>query len=324
MKPTQLLPPALVLLLVGCGREEGKPRGDLPGAGGGRPAETVSLGEARNGFQTKLTRRESAGEPVREPPARLFRTVHYESPAGKLAAYLSVIPEDGKKRPAIVWIHGGDCNTIGGTPWKEARPDNDQTAGAFRKAGIVMLFPSLRGGNDNPGVKEGFFGEVDDVLAAADFLAKQPGVDPDRVYLGGHSTGGTVVLLAAEYPGKFRAVFPFGPVDDVRGYGPEFCPFDLADRRELEVRAPGRWLHAVTSPTFVFEGTEQPGNAPVLQTLARASTNPKVHVHPVRGANHFSILAPVTELIAQKILRDEGPETNIAFTEEELNSLFGR
>jgi acetyl esterase/lipase len=324
MKPTQLILPALLLLLVGCGREEGKPRGDLPGAGGGRQAETVSLADARRGFQTKLARRESAGEPVAQPPTRLFRTVRYESPAGKLGAYLSVTPADGKKRPAIVWVTGGDCNTIDDGVWKAAPRNNDQTAGAFRKAGIVMLFPSLRGGNDNPGVKEGFFGEVDDVLAAADFLGKQPGVDPDRVYLGGHSTGGTLALLAAEYPGRFRAVFPFGPVDDVGGYGPEFCPFNLADRRELELRAPGRWLNAVTSPTFVFEGTEQPGNAPVLRSLARASTNPKVHIHPVRGANHFSILAPVTELIAQKILRDEGPETNISFTEEELNKLFGK
>ena len=33
-----------------------------------------------------------------------------------------------------------------------------------------MMFPSLRGGNNNPGSKEGFFGEVDDVLAAADLL----------------------------------------------------------------------------------------------------------------------------------------------------------
>lgn len=56
-----------------------------------------------------------------------------------------------------------------------------------------MMFPSLRGGNDNPGVKEGFLAEVDDVLAAADFLGKQNYVDPGRIYLGGHSTGGTLV-----------------------------------------------------------------------------------------------------------------------------------
>ena len=66
-----------------------------------------------------------------------------------------------------------------------------------------MMFPSLRGGNDNPGNKEGFLGEVDDVLAAADFLSKQEFVDPNRIYLGGHSTGGTLVLLVAACSNKF-------------------------------------------------------------------------------------------------------------------------
>lgn len=46
-----------------------------------------------------------------------------------------------------------------------AAPSNDQSASAFRTKGIPMMFPSLRGGNDNPGVQESFFGEVDDVLA---------------------------------------------------------------------------------------------------------------------------------------------------------------
>ena len=84
-----------------------------------------------------------------------------------------------------------------------------------------MMFPSLRGGNDNPGVREGFFGEVDDVLAAAEYLSKQAFVDPQRIYLGGHSTGGTLVLLVAECSGRFRAVFSFGPVLGTRGTAPE-------------------------------------------------------------------------------------------------------
>ena len=73
----------------------------------------------------------------------------------------------------------------------------------FRQAGIMMMFPSLRGGNENSGPKEGFLGEVDDILAAADFLAKQEYVDPQRIYLGGHSTGGTLVLLTADCTDRF-------------------------------------------------------------------------------------------------------------------------
>jgi predicted alpha/beta-hydrolase family hydrolase len=183
-----------------------------------------------------------------------------------------------------------------------------------------MMFPALRGGNDNPGVKEGFLGEVDDVLAAAKFLARQPFVDPGRIYLGGHSTGGTLVLLTAECSARFRAVFSFGPVDDVLGYGPRFNPFVLSDRKESQLRAPVRWLHSIRAPVFVFEGTG--GNLGALQTMARGSKNPQVHFFEVKGTNHFGLLAPTNRLIAAKILRDTGPKCNLKFTEEELNRPF--
>jgi hypothetical protein len=152
------------VVLAGCNRDGQSPRTSSPAG---------SLIEARKGFQTKLVRREAGKDPVPEPPPKLFHTVRYDSPVGKLAAYLTPDPNDGKKHPAIIWITGGDCNSIDDGCWKEGAPDNDQSASAFRKADIVMMFPSLRGGNNNPGVKEGFLGEVDDVLAAADFLAGQ-------------------------------------------------------------------------------------------------------------------------------------------------------
>src|SRR5205807_9563336 len=108
MKRVQLALLSL-LLLAGCGRQAGKPSGALDGL---QAEKGVSFSEARRAFTTKLTRQVRAGEPVPEPPPGLFRTVRYDSPAGKLAAYLSPAPADGQKRPAIIWITGGDCNTI--------------------------------------------------------------------------------------------------------------------------------------------------------------------------------------------------------------------
>jgi len=236
---------------------------------------------------------------------------------------LSTDPKDGKKHPAILWIVGGDCNSIEDV-WTPAPADNDQTAGAFREAGIVMMYPSLRGGNQNPGSREGFLGEVDDVLAAADYLAKQKFVDPNRIYLGGHSTGGTLVLLTAEMSHCFRAVFSFGPVANIACYPPEFTPFNTSTRRELEVRSPGIWLHCIESPTFVMEGALDCGNVIPLQAMARVSKNPKVQFYPVQQASHFSILGPVTRLIADKIIKDDGSTCNISLNQQEIDRLFGR
>jgi acetyl esterase/lipase len=305
------------ILLFGCG---GQPS-PSPDGSDARPDQKMTLPEARRGFQTKLVRQVAQKEPVPQPPAKLFRIVRYESPAGKMAAYLSQPLGDGKKHPAIVWIFGGFGNDIGEAAWVDQKRDNDQSASAFRKEGIVMMYPSLRGGNDNPGFQESFYGEVDDVLAAVDFLAKQDYVDPKRIYLGGHSTGGTLALLVAESTDRFRGVFSFGPVSDVVGYGPDELMFDLNNAKERQLRAPGNWLHAIRNPTFVFEGTLQ-GNLIELQKLSTFSKNPAIRFYPVKGATHFSILAPVTEIVARKIKSDDGPTSNLAFTEAELSDLF--
>jgi hypothetical protein len=38
----------------------------------------------------------------------------------------------------------------------------------------------------------------------------------------------------------------------------------------------------------------------------------------VKGANHFDVLAPTNELIADRILKDTGEKTTLAFNEAEL------
>ena len=182
----------------------------------------------------------------------------------------------------------------------------------------------LRGGNDNPGNKEGFLGEVDDVLAAANYLQSQSDVDPKRIYLGGHSTGGTLALLVAECSPRFRAVFSFGPVDDVSGYGADsgFLPFDTTNQKEVRLRSPGYWLSSIHSPVWVFEGTS--GNIESLRSMAQISTNPRVHFIEITGSDHFATLAPTTALIAGKIQQDTGETTNLALSDREVTQNFAR
>jgi len=280
-----------------------------------------SLKEARRGFHTHLVPQKERKQPVDRAPAALFRMIKYPSSVGELAAYLTPDPKDGAKHPAIIWITGGDCNSIGDV-WSPAPRSNDQTAAAYRKAGIVMMFPSLRGGNTNPGIKEGFLGEVDDVLAAADYLAKQPYVDSNRIYLGGHSTGGTLAMLVAECSSRFRGVFAFGPAADVGMYGEEsgFLPFNVSDRKEIVLRSPYYWLSSIHSPVWVLEGSE--GNQSSLRLMQKAPHPASVSFIEIAGIGHFATLAPTNPLIARKIVQDTGAKSQLSLSAAEVNSLF--
>ncbi len=277
------------------------------------PRSRRSLAEQRHHFSTELVRKEQTGFPVPEPPADQLKIVHYRSPVGELAAYLSLIPDDGKKHPSIVWLTGGFSNSISETAWEPAKEENDQSARSFRDAGVVTLYPSLRGGNENPGFHEIAFGEVDDVLAATEFLAAQPGIDPGRIYLGGHSTGGTLALLVAESSPRFRAVFAFGPVARISDYGADVLTFRAGSVGENDLRSPVGWLAGISTPTFVFEGDSGRSNIDSLRTLMRASNNSRIHFHPIPGKSHFSVLAPYSRLIAKQIIADTGPSPNFHF-----------
>jgi len=112
----KLLSLALVclLLLDGCA-DQTAPKvaiGPAPtSASKAPPAKQVSFAEARKGFTTKIVRKSAPGDPIVAAPSAIFRNVTYTSPAGKLKAYLSPDPKDGKKHPAIVWIFAGLITT---------------------------------------------------------------------------------------------------------------------------------------------------------------------------------------------------------------------
>ena len=292
----------LLIILVGC--DSSSDSTSLPGKSLSGKSLDQTLTEARRGFVTKIIKAgESAGTPD-IPTGNEFELIHYQSSVGPLAAYLTPDPGDGKKHPAIVWITGGDNNSIGDA-WTPCDRSNDQTARAFREAGIVMVFPSQRGGNDNPGKREGFLGEVDDILAATDHLAKLPYVDPSQIYLGGHSTGGTMVMLTGECSNRYRAIFSLGPVADARQYGGNFVYCDVNNEKEIELRSPFYWLHCVKSPMYVFEGAEQGNWDGAIGNMADTNSNPNIHFFKVPSHNHFSVIAPLTEELAAQIVKGQ-------------------
>jgi len=280
-------------------------------------AETRSFAEAHDAFQTTLAEENNDDDPIPDPPEGVFDLVKYPSKVGDLAAYVSSDPGDGQKHPMIIWVVGGWGNGIDDFPWCYPEWDDDQTGSAFWQAGVLTMYPSFRGGNGNPGNYETLFGEVDDIASAYEYAASLPYVDPDRIYLGGHSTGGTRALLAAEYTDKFRAVFGFGAVDKIEYHNNSQFTFDRDIEEEYKMRSPIYWLDSVKTPTFLIEGSD--GNSSNLKNIERTSQNDNIHCYIMEGQDHFSVLAPLTRVIAQKILADTGAECAISITQEELD-----
>jgi regulator of RNase E activity RraB/alpha/beta superfamily hydrolase len=285
-----------------------------------KPESPLTLLDARKGFETKIVREAKDPEPLVDPPEQLFLKVEYKTELGPMSAYLGQAPRGGGKHPAIIWITGGfPPGGIGSSAWERLSPENDQSAKQYRYEGLVMMYPALRGSFGNPGQQETLFGEVDDVLAAAAYLRQVPYVDPERIYLGGHSTGGTLALLVAAAGGPFKAAFSFGPTDEIAGYGPGVATFDPEDEKENRLRSPVHFLGGIRSETYVIEGAG--GNTRALAALAAADKNDHVHVMGVEGADHFDVLAPVNELIAERIAK-LGKDEKVALTEKDVQGRF--
>ncbi len=319
------LPILMTVTVTACGfgRSAGNSGGDGEDGLGGveKPAGSSidtsgSFAEAHDAFTTTLSEEKNDSYPIPDPPEGVFDLVTYPSKVGDLAAYVSSDPGDGEKHPMIIWVVGGWGNGIDDFPWIYPEWDNDQTGSAFWQAGVLTMYPSFRGGCGNPGYYETLFGEVDDIVSAYEYAASLPYVDPERIYLGGHSTGGTRALLASEYTDKFRAVFCFGAVDKIRYHNNSQFTFDKSNQDEYVMRSPIYWLDNIKSPTFLIEGRD--GNSKNLERMEEASRNDNLHCYVVEDADHFSVLAPVTRVVAEKILADTGDEVSIVITQEEL------
>lgn len=132
--------------------------------------------------------------------------VYYQS-RDKLLAWV-VKPDNmkpGDKRPAILWAHGGEG----------LDPSDLRVVEPFLSYGWIVMLPSWRGENWNPGYYEMCFGEIDDAVAAVDYLYNRPDVDKDYIFAAGHSIGGTIALLLAENTDKLRKVAACGALTNM-------------------------------------------------------------------------------------------------------------
>ncbi|MGP4118361.1 alpha/beta hydrolase family protein [Psychrobacter aquimaris] len=268
---------------------------------------TPALASLRSHYETTINVEPTVKTPLPTPPTKLFKTVHYDSDGMSLAAFVTPDPQDQKKYPAIVWLTGGESNTLADF-WRKGSKQNDQTASPYRDAGVIMMFPTLRGGNDNAGNIEVNYGEVDDVIAAAKYLATLPYVDSSRIYLGGHSTGGTLALLISEvasstHPDLFREVISFGASQETMFL--QDVDFTGDEQQEMDLRAPANWLQDIKVPTWIVEGRSLDSNYRDLKPMCDKNKNPMLHCSFIPRYDHFSVLYPLNRHLAQQIMADE-------------------
>jgi dipeptidyl aminopeptidase/acylaminoacyl peptidase len=222
-----------------------------PPATAGLELQAVPFVEARKGFQTMLVRHEPAPSVSRDLEIpRGATTVDYLSGRLCLKAVTSPDPGDGRRHPAVLFLHGGFG--FGLEDWEMSQP--------YRQAGFVVMTPVLRGENGQPGDFTLFFDELDDINAAADTLAALSYVDPRRIYIAGHSAGGSLALLSALASNRFRAAASFsGDPDQIahnRGQ-PRLVVFDPTDIREFQLRSSVAYATSFKCPARLFYGDEE-------------------------------------------------------------------
>lgn len=211
---------------------------------------TTRFYEEKSSFETNLIKLIPAPQKYTDqvPPAGA-KEVFYQSGNLSLKAWLSEKPADEYKHPAVVFAHGGFA--FGESEWEAGKE--------FIDNGYVLMTPILRGEYGNPGYFEYFYGEVDDLLAAADYLANVSYVDKGRIFLCGHSVGGTLSILSSLMPSRYRAAASFGGMPTTEYlilHGGYPIPFDTKDKKEFELRSAIYYPDSIITPLFLYVGDQ--------------------------------------------------------------------
>lgn len=228
------------------------------------PQLTGDYAEARRNFRTRLVKRGPAPDKF-EPwtTASNAETITYrtgDSDDLELRAWVSRTPPGARNRPAVLFLHGG--NSTGAGHWELMTP--------YIEAGYVVMLPTFRGENGQAGDFSGFYNEAGDAMAAADWLAHHPAVNPDRMFLAGHSNGGTLSMLVSMTTGRFRAAVPISGNTNAYAFFNRFrddIRFDADNPREFEMRSSACYAHSFKCPILLLRASEEKNNEKRLQVL---------------------------------------------------------
>ncbi|AYG58454.1 alpha/beta hydrolase family protein [Rhizobium jaguaris] len=221
--------------------------------------------------------------------------IFYRSGLGgelELVAWVSRYERTPKPKPAVLFLHGG--NAIGQGHWLLMKPYID--------AGYIVMIPSMRGENGQKGNFSGFYDEVADVLAATNRLRHLPGVDPHRLFLAGHSVGGTLAMLAAMSTKHFRAATPMSGNPDAFAFFhryPEDIRFNAKNPREFQMRSAICYAHSFKCPLKVTHASEEANIDPRLALLAKRALagGVKMELATVQGSHNSALPGEIEQSI---------------------------
>ena len=207
-------------------------------------------------------------------------------PSGKLQLHGFLWKPEGKGPfPTVVWNHGS-----------EKLPGQRPELGRFYvEHGYVFFVPHRRGQGRSPGdyiqdlvaqappqdrnrrmvqLQEA---EVEDVVAALDYMKSQAFVDPSRIAISGCSFGGIQTLLAGERDLGVKALVPFAPGAMSWDYSPP-----------LQERLKEAVAHA-KAPIFLLQAENDFSLAPSYELSKEAkkkNVDFQSKIYPAVGSSH--------------------------------------
>lgn len=263
-----------------------------PAVSTGLELQSEDYAKARSQFHTHLVRHAPSPQKSELVQITTNATEVEYAPSRHLKAWITHDTPDNRKMPAVLFLHGGFA--FGADDWEMTKP--------YRDSGYVVMMPILRGENGQSGDYSMFYDEVDDVLAAAEYLAARRNVDPKHMYVAGHSVGGTLTLLAAMSTTRFRAAASFSGSPDQVAWSssqPQLIPFNPSDIHEFQMRSPIAYATSFKCPVRILYGSQEALFAAPSQktaSLAKAK-NLDVEAISVPGDHFTAVPAEIEQSI---------------------------